>query len=109
MPLALKSIPDPCTTPHLYARRIFTLDALPKRAALHVDGWATFTVWLNGRRIKTLTTGRTGSCAVSLALLAPEALAALRPGRNVLAVEIGPSGGRLRAAETRLAGSQQPY
>ena len=97
VPLALKSIPDPCTTPHLYARRIFTLDALPKRAALRVDGWATFTVWLNGRRIKTLTTGRTESYApVSLALLAPEALAALRPGRNVLAVEIGPSGGRLR-------------
>lgn len=96
-PLVLKTLPDSRTTPHLYARRVFTLEALPKRAALRVEGWAEFTVWLNGRRIKTLTNGRTESYApVSLALLSPEALAALRPGRNVLAVEIGPSGGRMQ-------------
>ena len=96
-PLALKSSPDSRTTPHLYARRVFTLETLPKKAALRVEGWAEFTVWLNGRRIKTLTNGRTESYApVSMALLSPEALATLRPGRNVLAVEIGPSGGRMR-------------
>lgn len=81
----------------LCVRREFTLEAIPKKAALCAEGWADFTVWLNGRRIQTISNGRSESYTpASIAILSPEALAALRPGRNVMAVEIRPSTGRMQ-------------
>jgi len=96
-PLALKGAAGSGKPPHLYARRAFTLESVPKKAAFRVAGWADFILWVNGRRVQTLSNGRTESYApVSTALLTPEAMALLRPGRNVLAVEIGPSTGTMR-------------
>jgi len=79
------------------ARRIFTLEETPPSAVLRIDGWAQFTVWINGRRALEVSNGRTERYVpATLARLPPDALGALRAGRNVLAVEASPSSGRMR-------------
>jgi len=82
---------------YVFARRVFTLKETPKSAVLRLDGWAQFTVWVNGRRAVEVSNGRMESYVpTTLARLPSEALRALKAGRNVLAVELSPSSGRMR-------------
>lgn len=84
----------------LRVRRAFTLARIPGRAAVRVAGEGKAEVYLNGQVVKRLTNGlRADYVPVSMTLLAPEALAALRPGENVLAVEF--TLGRLGSRDPR--------
>jgi hypothetical protein len=89
-PVSMKGAP-------VLARRVFTLEEAPKSAVLRIDGWAQFTVWINGRRALEISNGRTEHYVpATLVRLPPGALGALQAGRNVLAVEASASSGRLR-------------
>ena len=81
-------------------RRKFILDRVPNQAALCVEGWAEFTVWLNGRHVQTISNGRTERYTPrSLVLLSPNGLTALHLGENVIAVATNPSAGKMRKRE----------
>ena len=84
-------------TERLCARRAFTLKFVPPNVALRVEGWAEFTVWINGRSVQTISNGRTESYTpVSLVLLSNAARATLHAGQNVIAIETNPSVGKMR-------------
>ncbi|MCY2950520.1 MAG: hypothetical protein NTU53_00895, partial [Planctomycetota bacterium] len=103
-PLAVDNAPSPGRDPVICARRVFMLESLPKQAALCVEGWGAFTVWLNGQCIQKMSNGQTESYTpISMIMLSSDALAALHAGRNVIAVEMHPT----RSRGQRRGGSEE--
>ncbi|MCX7011569.1 MAG: hypothetical protein NTW86_03210 [Candidatus Sumerlaeota bacterium] len=85
---------------HVFVRRAFMLEEKPKDAVLRLDGWAQFTVRINGRRAFEISNGRTESCVpTTLARLPSEGPDALRPGRNVIAVELSLPSGKMQTKD----------
>ena len=87
---------SPTETPW-FARRAVMLETVPQKAAWRVEGWGQFSLWLNGRRVQTISNGRTESYTpASLVLLTPDALAAVHAGRNLVAVELRPATAQMK-------------
>lgn len=71
----------------VYLRKSFDLDAVPEAVSLRVYGQSNYDIYLNGVLVKNLVSrDRKGLMRVSEVPLHDEAVAALRKGRNVIAV-----------------------
>jgi hypothetical protein len=87
-PFAGSAAVTPVMEKRIYLRRTFRLDGMPKQAAIRVYCRGDLSVYLNGRLVKGFSTrGVQKEIGASILPLTPDAVATLRSGENVIAVQ----------------------